>query len=252
LISVIVLGANGLEACVCATESIARRVALAEFVARIAIDAVRPDSTNENFHHLEFRVLELFKGDANSRPQVLSRLATSCAFLPGAGTEWLVFANLHQERLAFGRCSGSMQLDRKPDPSYPRAFVHRQESAKRRLRFLRSMRELGVVATNPYGLSAGPRKDCLDDQVRGLKAPEGDFAIYEFKVAPDLTVTQFRKLKGFSRRKIDRRAWRCVQSVTRAYKYRTDRIPEETEIAVALFYYAGQDEYPSFVSPLDL
>ncbi len=245
------ISSSSLWSCSCGRLDLLDNVARSTFVARAKIISTRPTDGKEDYHDVELEIIKLYKGEAKAEVKINSFLRSSCAFLPKAGTEWLIFAQYWNDQLAFGYCSGSEQIDRTFSDRYPRALLNHTRSVNLKLQVLDALLASNLTAEDEYGLAVGPGSQALE-VLKGYQNTGSHFAIFEFMVAPDMRVKSVRPLIPFTDRKLQRKVSRLMRKVKIAYKHRVARIPAAARVTVALFYYDGEDGSPSFISHFDL
>ncbi|MBC6996459.1 hypothetical protein QWY85_02955 [Neolewinella lacunae] len=240
-----------LAACKCAYEYLVDRISQSEFVARIAINSVQPDPNDKDYHLLEITLLESFKGAKPDTLRVHSRLTSSCAFLPKENTEWLVFASRWKGRLSFGYCSGSKNMATPSHFYSSRAAHNYQQSLHRKLNFLRTITGQGITVENEYELGVKIKGGALD-AFKGMDGNVGDFSLFQYEVRPNLSIRSRKVLIPFRNAQLAKKVNKMMRKAGPAVKWKVTSIPETTYLHVALFYYAGEGDHPSFISFYDL
>lgn len=239
-----------LRACRCANEQLIKRIASAEFVGSIKVLALTEDTLNDGYHDLKIETTELFKGRELATIKVLSRLDTSCGFLPPVGSEWLVFAQTFNGLLSFGLCSGPTDLDPDKWRDHPNAFVSNQVSVKRKLDFLRFVKAHEVKFDKFSTIGIGLCQD-VKQRLKGFTGPVGDFSIYSFQVGERQSISKVKAIKEFANPKLARAFLKCIKKGLKDERV-LDIIPAGTVVTSTLFFYPGRKGGDSFVSILDL
>jgi hypothetical protein len=239
-------------ACECALQNTIEKVENADFVAQISIKSVIRDSINNEYLNLDVELIKLFKGEFSNNLKILTN-QSMCNINPPKNTEWIIFAsNDKNGELSFGYCSGSIQIDRNmASDQYPRAETNHKKSIDRKLGLLKFLNNNNIIPENSDDLVTSMSKDCLNN-LKGYYGEEGEFAIFEFTIKKDLSVSQIKQLKKFSNSELNSELLKCVNSMHINYRDEKDKLLRKTMKILPVFYYPSERGNESFLSTWDL
>ncbi|MEX0314299.1 MAG: hypothetical protein AB3N18_08990 [Allomuricauda sp.] len=245
---VFVLFCNTTVACSCREVKLMDRFERADFVATAQIEKITPDS-NKEYHNIEIKIGEIFKGTQTTKMKIESMLTSSCAFYTPVKSNWLIFAYENDNKeLVFGSCSGAVQLDRKVNEErYPGITKKIERSNQRKLSLLRFIKQKGLNIKNEFRLNYTFLNNGLD-QAKGFDLEEGSFALFNIEVSEKLKVKKVSIVKAFENESINEIITKCFKESFIFYNNDQSKIPKTTEITVGIFYYAAEGEHQSFVS----
>jgi hypothetical protein len=240
-------------ACKCSHIQLLENVAQSDFIATAKILSLKPDQTNKDFHIIEIKILELYKGKRIKSLKINSVLNSSCAFLTPKNTTWLIFATKNKNGdLSFGMCSGSRQLDVEIDSAkYPLAKENYQKSIDLKLNVLSYLRKNSIVAENDYSLSISFSNDCLK-KFNGVKISKDKFALYELTIDKNLKVTKVTPIKEFDNNAIRADLVKCIHENIRFHTYNKTENKKVNKIIICFYYYETERGDPSFISHFDV
>ncbi|OAV45064.1 hypothetical protein A3850_011450 [Lewinella sp. 4G2] len=238
-------------ACICDRPKLADNVAKSDFVAEVVLNKIHQDSNSEYYHISEVEIINLYKGDSISSIYIRTALNTSCSFLPGENSRWLIFARKVNDKLSFGYCSGSKLITRNRWSNSPKANLSYWNSVSRRVEWLKQMHAIGYESTNEFGLNVSIDKRSFNN-LRGSQGKQFDFSTFEFEIDTDMNVTNVITIKEFSKRSLARKTMKIVEETRRASSNKTNRIPKPTKVTLNLFYYEEDEDSESFISVYDL
>ncbi len=252
LLCFLMLIAKETFSCSCALTPLLEKYQRSEFIATIKILKVIQDEKNEDYHDIDFELINLYKGTSINKLKIESVLNSSCSFLPSENTTWLIFASKdHKGFLSFGFCSGTKQIDREFDlVEHPNLDVKYKKSIDLKLEVLDFIKGNKIVVDNKFKLIQNDYRICLD----GLKGfnEKGRFAVYEVNVNRNLSIENIRILKRFKNKDLSKKLTVCLRENLKMTVRTVDVIPEMTKITMIFFYYSTEKENLSFVSIWDL
>lgn len=239
-------------ACICDTHTTLEKYQSVDFIATATVLRVEQDKLNEDYHNLEIRPVNVYKGRPVSHIKVASITSTSCAFLPDENTTWLIFASKDEKsELMIGFCSGSFQIDRQFDlVNFPGVDKKYKRMMDLKLEVLCYLKTNKFSDVNKFDL----RFQSASDFLNGLKGFEEirKFAVYELTVNEDLLIERVKPLREFKNKELSGKLLKGIRDNLRFDKKRLTTIPEKTKVIVIYFYYPPEDIYPSFISSLDV
>jgi hypothetical protein len=252
LLCFLLLIAKEAFSCRCGITPFPEKYQSSEFIATVKILHVIPDAKNEDYHDIDFELINLYKGASVSKLKILSMLNSSCSFLPAENTTWLVFASINDSGfLSFGFCSGSQQLDRKFNlVKYPNLDVRYKRSIDLKLEVLAYLKEHKIAVDNKFKLLLNDHNICSED-LKGLNEKRR-FSVYEIEVDQGLSIDNVRVLRKFKNDDLSKRITLCLRKNVKVNFSEVDVIPEKTKIITIYFYYPADKGNPSFVSTWDL
>ena len=242
-----------LLACDCIKPKLIERINSADFIATVVIHAIRPDNSVPGYARIEFDLITLFKGKHTKDLQLYSLATSDCAFSADMLTKWLIFARYNTTgHLCFDVCSFPEQLDRKMDSiHYPNAQRNYNRSLELEINFLNYLKEKNLSPKNVYQISSRFNKNAMQ-QFRGIDPPKERFAIYKIWVNQNVTVKKIKAIKEFSNKHLSEALLTYItDNIMLTQIDQLAKIPKETEICIALFFYPAEDGFPSFISEYD-
>lgn len=248
---VLILCSINAIACDCAILSLIDRYESADFVATAKIEKITPEGSD--YHSIEIKIDEVFKGQKVVKLRIESILNSSCAFYTPKGSKWLIFAYEDNEKgLVFGSCSGAVRLDRMvKEEKYPGLAKKIELSNLRKLNVLRYIKESELDIKNDFRLNYTILDDCLD-MGKGFNLEEGVFSLFKIKISKKLKVKKVTKIKGFQNEKLNGIVIKCFKESFDLYHADQSQITTSSEITVAIYFYGAEGEHQSFVAAHDL
>ncbi|TDQ32182.1 hypothetical protein [Zeaxanthinibacter enoshimensis] len=251
ILAFFILFCKSVFACDCTITGLLDRFERADFVATAEIKKITP--AGNDYHDIEIKISEVFKGSVVSKLKIKSILNSSCAFYTPEKSNWLIFAFRNDEKeLVFGSCSGAIQLDRKMNEErYPGLTKKFELSNQRKINVLRFIKENEINIKNDFRLKYTFLNDCLDNG-KGFDLEEGAFGIFKIKVNKKLVVQKVTSIKGFQNETLNGIVIQCFREGFELYNNNQVRIPKSSEITVGIYYYGAEGKYRSFVTTHDL
>jgi hypothetical protein len=239
-----------LLACDCIKPKLIEHINSADFIATVVIHAIRPDNSVSGYATIEFELITLYKGKYRKDLQLYSLATSDCAFSADKGTKWLIFARFNTTgHLCFDVCDFPEQLDRKMDIiHYPNAQRNYDRSLELEINFLNYLKEKSLHPKNVYQINSRFNENTMQ-KFRGIDPPKERFAIYKIWINQNLTVKKIKAIKEFSNKHLSEALLTYITDNIKLTQIdRLAKIPKETEICIALFFYPAEDGYPSFIS----
>jgi hypothetical protein len=224
-------------ACFCVSPLITDNFQRSQFVAQVKILKVTPDSNNTDYHDAQIEVLTLYKGERLKKIKILSKLNSSCAFLPSANSTWIVFASVWQGILNFDYCSGSYKLDVDFNGQYPNATKNLSKSTMLKLQVLEYLSHHRIWDPNPsglYAINAGLKT------IKGFKNKDS-FAVFQVDVNTDLSVNGVSILKKFQNNELTKIVFNNFKTDLKFVNPPHHTIPNPTRVIVFCYFYENQD-----------
>ncbi|RZL34248.1 MAG: hypothetical protein EOO96_10445, partial [Pedobacter sp.] len=196
----LLLTANFLStyACSCVPTSLQDKFRSNDFIALAKITEVTPDDKNKEYHNIEIKIINLYKGEQTTKIKIHSFLNSSCAFFTEKNSTWLIFANKYDGDLVFGRCSGAIQEDKKFDlVKHPPVAVGYKESLGLKLSVLNWLKENKISLKNQYDVRFWIPKENFEI-LKNFNGNTSDFAVVEYEITKNLKLRKTRLLKGFN------------------------------------------------------
>ena len=200
---------------------------------------------------MTIEILELYKGKSEDKLIVYSAVESSCAFLPRENSEWLIMAYRNEQgKLGLGYCSGSEPLNRHYESAT--ANENHRKSVELKVGVLAYLKKHNIRANNQYGIYAS-LDSYLKLDLKDREVKNEFFALYELTIDQNMQVLKVETIKSFDTPEVDHIINDDLKDFVTIYKYNQEKIiPKGTKILYALFYYAAEDNYVSFISDLDL
>lgn len=253
LLFIAVLYCSNTFACDCAVIGLIDRFESADFVATAEIKKVTPDTLDTDYHNIEIKINEIFKGSKVSKLKISSVLNSSCAFYTPENSKWLIFAYKDSDNdLLFGACSGAIQLDRKVDnKKYPGLTKKIELSNQRKLNVLKYLKDSELDIKNEFRLSYTFLNNCLENG-KGFELKEGSFGLYEIKFNKKLRIRKITSIKKIPDQELNNIIVNCFRESFELYFNNKSKIIRSSSIIIGIYFYAAENEHPSFVSIFDL
>ncbi|MET6990275.1 hypothetical protein [Sediminicola arcticus] len=238
-------------ACECARVGLIDRFERADFVATAEIQKITP--AGSDYHNIEIKVGEVFKGSSVNKLKIESILNSSCSFYTPEKSNWLIFAYKDSKLgLVFGSCSGSIQLDRKVnEEKYPEFNKKTEQSNQKKLSVLRFIKETEIDIKNDFRLNYTFLNNCLD-KGKGFALEEGTFGLFKIWVSKELKVKAVTTIKGLGNESLNSIINQCFKDNFELYYKDKSKISKATEITVGIYFYGVEGEHQSFVTIFDL
>lgn len=228
-------------ACSCLPMNINERISTSDFIAKVKIKKIWPDSENKNLSNIEIEILELYKGVSIKRMKIYSAQMTSCSFFTPENTTWLVFASKDKDGiLKFGFCSGSQNIDKNFN------------SSQRKIQLLKYLKSEKINMKSKTDVAYIINSDFLK-KFNGVTEPKNNFALYEIAINKDLTIKSVKAIKEFQSQEINNEIVEILKTKSKVFaKNRESKITQEEKIIIPLFYYPKEKNNKSFISPYHL
>lgn len=238
--------------CVCDGATLIENFQRSEFVAKVKILKITNIENDFDYQNAEIQVLSLYKGEKLQTIKINYAINSSCAFYVPENSIWLVFASTYNEKLSFGYCSGSKQIDKIFNlEKYPNAQKNHNESIQRRLSILEILKENKIKFPNENKLRIVYPKKCESD-FKGYEVKNNKIALYEIKVNRDLKIKKIKALTEFDNVDLSKEILKCLSENTIISNKYIKKIPKITKIYIAYYYYEKGDKYKSFISEIDI
>lgn len=243
---------NSAFSCVCDGANLIENFQRSEFVAKVKILKITNIENDFDYQNAEIEVLELYKGEKIKTIKINYAINSSCALYVPENSIWLVFASTYNEKLSFGYCSGSQQIDKKFNlDKYPNAQKNNNESIQRRLSILEILKENKIKFPNENNLTTFNSKKCESD-FKGFEVKNNKIALYEIKVNRELKIKKVKALKEFDNVDLSKEILKCLYENTLINNKYIKKIPKKAKFYIAYYYYEKGKEYKSFISEFDL
>jgi hypothetical protein len=232
-------------ACSCINFPLTYNFQRSQFVAKAKILKVTQDSSNGEYHDAEIELITVYKGERLTKIKILSRMKTSCSFLPTVNTTWLIFASMQDGMLSFGQCSGSLQTDRTFIPPYdtrgPKNYRKSIELKEEILEYLRDHN----INPNPPGLAVS---NLALESIRGYKN-KSNFAVFQIDINPDLSIAGIKVLKKFQNGALNRAVLKQMKA-NMTFSIGEPKLTKPVQITIVCSFYEGTPATKSMVSIL--
>jgi hypothetical protein len=249
---------NSVAACSCFTTTLIEKVQNSAFIAKIKILKISEYKNDPDNKYAEIEVLELFKGNHIKKIKFSSELNNFCSLPVSENTTWLVFANKGKsEIMEFGYCSGSTELYRKYDKyeseKYPNAENNERKSNELKISVLQYFKSKNITKPNVYDLEIDEIvQDLIYKRLRGYEVKNQRFAVYEFKVEKNLTISKIKTLKAFDNQKLSDSLFFLLKDAKIEPKKGLSTLNKRNRFVFVLYYYPAEENSRSFISKFDL
>jgi hypothetical protein len=252
LLSLVMLISVKTFGCSCGITPCLEKYQRSEFIPTAKILKVVADTKNKDYHDIEIKLIEVYKGKPVTKLKIISVLNNSCSFFTSENSTWLIFASKDSNGfLSFGYCSGSQQVDRQFNPvQFPNLDTKYKKSIDVKLEALGFLKKNKIFAVNKFNLVTNDYSICKDS-LKGFKE-KIRFAVYELEVNQDLTIQKIKILQEFDNKELSEKLTDCVQNDLRINSRSIKAIPEKTNLIVIYFYYQAEGKDQSFVTTWDL
>ena len=238
-------------ACVCISNTLLNDFQHSDFVAKVKVLKVSEATADGEYQDATIEVLELYKGNKITTIKINAKLNTSCNLIVPENSIWLVFANTNQAGfLAFGRCSGSMYLDRKINSNdYPNFEANWINEINQKISVLQFFAAKHINQPNEFDLR-------LNRQLRGLfEGYEGEVrsnAVFQLTVEKNLSISKIKALKEFDNQQLSKELLKYLKGSIKISSKNNSGINKRTQLIVVYYFYPAEKEYRSFISERDL
>lgn len=244
LLIIFFVATNIVSACVCGIESLLERYQRSDFIATAKILKIYPDRLDKDYHIIEIEISNIYKGNPITSLKIRSAFDSSCSFFTPEDSAWLIFASKEKDgELSFGRCSGSIQLDKKFDlKEYPNAIKDLNRKVEASLSVLQFLKDNNIKDVNKYNLYVSSKINYMSD-FKNFEGGSGDgIAIYELDVDKDLRINKIKALKKFDDNNLTKIIKKGVKKNLRVVNYR-DKSPagKSKIICICYTYSSGQN-----------
>lgn len=252
LLSLLMLVSIKSFGCSCGIIPFLNKYQSSDFIATAKILKVTQDPKNQDYHDIEIKLIEVYKGNLITKLKLNSALNTSCSFLTPEDTTWLIFASKGANGvLSFGYCSGSQQIDRQFDlVQFPGLDTKYRKSIDLKLEALSYLKRNKISTVNEFELTTNDYSICHDG-LEGFRT-SNRFAVYELNVNQDLTIDKIRVLQEFDNKELSKKLTNCLQNNVKIYVKSMKTIPEKTRLIVMYFYYPAEGKDQSFITTWDI
>ncbi|RZK57333.1 MAG: hypothetical protein EOO87_03175 [Pedobacter sp.] len=251
LIFLLTVSFHTIYACICAGTSLDQKFRTNDFIALAKIIEVTPDEKDKEYHNIEIKIINLYKGEQVKKLKIHSFLNSSCAFFTEKNSTWLIFAHKYDGDLVFGRCSGAVQEDKKFDlEKYPTLNVKHTNSLNLKLNVLGWIKRNKITFDNKYGVNVWLPKENLET-LRNFNGNESDFAVVEYEITKGLKLGKKRLLKGFNNNKLSAKFLKQLKSSVKISHKTLKNLPEKTKL-YGIYYFYPEGPYESMVTTYDL
>src|SRR6478735_4311015 len=229
--------------CVCDSSTLIERFQKSEFVAKVKILKITNIENDFDYQNAEIEILNLYKGEKTKTIKIRYAINSSCSLYVPENSIWLVFADTHNGKLSFGKCSGSKQIDSDfSSKEYPNAQKNYDQSIQRKLSILNILKENKVNDFNENDLLIVPSKKCESDYFKGFEVNDNKIALYEIKVNSNLKIKKVKALKEFDNVDLSKEILKCLSKNMVIYNKKIKKIPKKTKIYVAYYYYEKDNQ----------
>lgn len=232
-------------ACKCLNRGVVNDFQTSEFVATARILEISPDLADADYHNAVIQIINLYKGERLTKIKIASRLNTSCSFLPGKNSSWIIFAQREQGKLSFGLCSGSINIDRTVDNTkYPSADNNHKDMIAIKEGAIAFLNKNRIFNPNPSALSA------YNAEIESFKGyrNKNSFAVFEVDVNSDHSIAGIKQLKKFQNMKLNRLVFRSMRTNLKLY----GKTKQSGKLILFCFFYQEKGRRQSFLSFSDL
>lgn len=245
--------ANWAMACSCATPTLLENIYRSDFIAVAKILKITQDPVNKEYHDIEVKLLDVYKGDRTTKMKISSLQGSSCAFFTPVGTTWLIFASLNDDKLlTFHYCDGSEQIDREFDlKTYPGLDQKHKNSIKLKLDVLKFFRNKKLTPADKTRLRISLPGECLKN-LKGFAGDHKDFTIYEYVVNEDLSVTDVKPVRDFKNKKLAKEFVAFIENKLKNNDTTKKSIPKKIKQYLVYYFYPFEKGNESFIGALDL
>jgi hypothetical protein len=249
---------NSVAACSCFTTTLIEKVQNSAFIAKIKILKISEYKNDPDNKYAEIEVLELFKGNHIKKIKFSSELNNFCSLSVSENTTWLVFANKGKsEIIEFGYCSGSTELYRKYDKyeseKYPNAENNKRKSDELKISLLQYFKSRNITNPNIHKLEIDVVEEGLiKKRLRGYEVKNQRFAVFEFKVEKNLTISKIKTLKAFDNQKLSDSLFFLLKDAKIEPKKGLSTLNKRNRFVFVLYYYPAEENSRSIISKFDL
>ena len=205
------------------------------------------DPDDKEYHTAKIEITELFKGEMRTTISVYtgSRLAggADCGIWTEPGSEWLIVADQHNNRLSFGLCSSSKQL--LPANSPVTRFDDKD------LKVLRLMRDkLGSTATLDQKNNYFWIRDQALDEFKGTILTGESVALYLATFDIKGNLKNLKAIHEFKNRSVAARLNAVLekQLYIKPFNSRIEKDPSNRQRLIAIYYIPGSKGMSSMMS----
>lgn len=218
---------------------------MADFVATGKIVKVYPNESSEEIYRADIKIENLVKGPMISSIYVRGRsdgkMGSSCAIFTPENSEYIFFGTRDQSgRISYGACSGTRDL----------GYI--KEKSPHILDLVELLKKEKDDYSGHPNIMIRSGLDAILESHKGQYFEE-KFALYEVQFEENLKVEKVRILKGFGNGADDKIVNGLVKAIWKNhYAENQARAPKGTKKLIAIYFYAADDKYPSFLSEYDL
>jgi len=239
-------------ACDCVERTLLQKVQNCDFIAIGKILKISPDKENPDYHNIQIELKNVYKGQQITSLKILSILNSSCSFFTPENSTWLIFASYDKNKiLSFGKCSGSLEIDRKfASKKYPYAESNYKKMFSLKMEVLEFLKMKNIQSTNPYNLEISYCQNCWN-VFKGFNI-KNKFAIYEATINRDLSINKIIPLKEFNNQELKTKMFDCIKNNLVIYRNNNAILPIQSKLILIYYFYPADKKYPSFISIYDL
>ncbi|MBL0882197.1 MAG: hypothetical protein IBJ16_02405 [Chitinophagaceae bacterium] len=249
LIAIFLISFSKTYACSCITLPFDQHYQQSDFIAVAKITYIDSSLHEQDQRDIEIEIITLYKGIAVTKLKIDNYLKSMCGVYTPLNSTWLIFANKNKEgTLSFDYCSRSVQLDPIGNPYFDAQSKSRFDASISRmlkvLDFLKNYQYTFVSETNIMVSEKSRRDSSLNE----LEEPAYNFAAYELSFEPGQTVHQIQTLKSFQNKLLTETIKEHLQTA-KVHSYpKNTQADSAHKLLILFFFYAKEDDYPSFVS----
>lgn len=235
------------NACDCSEPKFMEKYIQSDFVARVTVTQTFPNQGSAPHYKSNIVIHQLFKGDPVKSLSIYGssdgKRRSSCDVFFEKGTEMLVYARKADGgRYIFDSCSGYVILT-----------SPRRNNQDRELEMLDFLKQRNIITTSKirFGADLGERLAVFRGETLRKR-----FAIFEITFNGNLTVDSVKTITGFNPALDDK-----LIEILKQSRWVSDRIgldangnkvPPESKLLFAFYYYPAEGKYQSFIGEYDV